>query len=244
MQILNIDDIIATYESKSPTTADNHEFYPQHDKQGAFRWLVIGPSGSGKTNLILDAIIQNKIQFDHIYLYARDPTQPKYQFLMKWVNELEDTYKKDKGEAVSMMTVETDPEKIVDVDDLNSDLINLVIIDDMVLEKDQSKLVEYFVRGRHRSANCMYLTQSYFDTPKTIRLNCDYFSIFGLPSQNELIQLTKEHSMGMDNKLFKKLFHTATEDKHNFFHIDRKTENPAMRFRMNMDQGYDGALTS
>lgn len=241
MQILNIDELVNAYmDNERTTNAGNHELYPQHDEQGSFRWMIIGPPGTGKTNLLIDAIIQNRIKFDHIYLFARDPTQPKYKFLLKWLNEMEDRYRQDNGEDISMVTVETDPEKIPRVDDTNPEIINLVIFDDMLGERSQERIEEYWIRGRHRGCNCIYITQSYFDTPKKIRKMTDYFSIFALPSQNELIQLSKEHSRGMSNKLFKKLFHEATAQKHSFFHIDGKTENKNMHFRKGFDMGYDG----
>ena len=52
--------------------------------------LIIGPSGSGKTNALLNLIQLNCIQkqdngslIDKIYLYAKDLSEPKYQFLIK-----------------------------------------------------------------------------------------------------------------------------------------------------------------
>lgn len=238
MSVINVDEIIKLTSTTRRITAKNHSLLPQHDERGAFRWLIVGPSGSGKTNLIVSAIIQQQIQFDHLYLYARDPSQDKYQFLLSWIGEMEERFRQEHGQSISMVTIETNPEKIVPIDQLNSSIINLVIFDDMILEKNQARIIEYFIRGRHRSANCCYLTQSYFYTPKELRLNCDYFSIFGLPSQNEVVQLMKEHSMGMDNKCFKQMYFTATRDKNDFLHIDRKTSAGDMTFRKNLDQGW------
>ncbi len=238
MSIVNLDEIIKLSKPGKKLVAQNHEYYPQHDERGAFRWLIIGPSGSGKTNLAVSTIRQMLTKFDHLYLYVRDPTQDKYVYLMEWLDGEEKKFEEKYGQPISMYTVVTDPTKIVSIDKLNSKIINLVVFDDMLLEKNQSKIIEYFIRGRHRSANCMYLTQSYFDTPKELRINCDYFSIFGLPSQNEVIQLMKEHSMGMDKDEFKLMFREATKDSNSFLHIDRKTTDEHMRFRKNLDQGW------
>ena len=47
--------------------------------------LIIGPSGSGKTNALLNLIQKqdNGNLIDKIYLYAKDLSEPKYQFLIK-----------------------------------------------------------------------------------------------------------------------------------------------------------------
>lgn len=235
MNILNIDNLIKEANNQEKKlVCENHPLYPQ----GFFRWLVIGSSGSGKTNLILDAIIQSKIDFDHLYLFVRDPHQDKYQFLIRWFTELETQYQEENNEAVSMVTVISDPNDFIDVDDFDSSMKNLVLFDDLVLEKDQHRMITFFLRGRHRSISSIYLTQSYFSTPKNIRINCDFFTIFGVPSQNELIQLTKEHSMGMDNTMFKKLFHEATKEKYSFMVIDRQTDDERKQIRKGFDQGF------
>ena len=44
--------------------------------------MIIGGSGSGKTNALLNLITQ-KDNIDKIYLYAKDLSEPKYEFLIK-----------------------------------------------------------------------------------------------------------------------------------------------------------------
>ena len=41
----------------------------------------IGGSGSGKTNALLN-LINNQPDIDKIYLYAKDPYEAKYQYLI------------------------------------------------------------------------------------------------------------------------------------------------------------------
>ena len=47
--------------------------------------LIIGPSGSGKTNGLLNSIQKqnNNNPIGKIYLYAKDLSEPKYQFLIE-----------------------------------------------------------------------------------------------------------------------------------------------------------------
>ena len=49
--------------------------------------LIIGGSGSGKTNSLFNLINQQP-DIDKIYLYAKDPYEAKYQFL---INKREST---------------------------------------------------------------------------------------------------------------------------------------------------------
>ena len=47
--------------------------------------LIFGPSGSGKANVLLNLIQKqnNDSPIDKIYLYAKDLSEPKYQFLIE-----------------------------------------------------------------------------------------------------------------------------------------------------------------
>ena len=47
--------------------------------------LIIGASRSGKTNLLLN-LLENQPNIDKIYLYAKDPYEAKYQYL---INKIE-----------------------------------------------------------------------------------------------------------------------------------------------------------
>ena len=53
-------------------------YIPDHP----YRIIIIGGSGSGKTNTLLNLINEQK-DIDKIYLYAKDLSEPKYEFLFK-----------------------------------------------------------------------------------------------------------------------------------------------------------------
>ena len=46
-----------------------------------YRILIIGGSGFGKTNVLIN-LIENQPDIDKIYLYAKDPFEAKYQYLI------------------------------------------------------------------------------------------------------------------------------------------------------------------
>ena len=47
-----------------------------------YRILISGVSGSGKTNALLHLINEQK-DIDKIYLYAKDLSEPKYEYLIR-----------------------------------------------------------------------------------------------------------------------------------------------------------------
>ena len=53
-------------------------YIPDHP----YRIFIAGGSGSGKTNASLN-LINNQPDIDKIYLYAKDPYEAKYQYLIK-----------------------------------------------------------------------------------------------------------------------------------------------------------------
>ena len=81
-------------------------YIPDHP----YRILIVGGSGSGKTNVLLN-LINNQPDIDKIYLYAKDPYEAKYQYLintrvkvglghfndpkafMEYSNDMSDVYK-------------------------------------------------------------------------------------------------------------------------------------------------------
>ena len=58
--------------------------YESTEKSWPFRMLIIGPLGSGKTSALLNIIqdLNNVSPVDKIYLYAKDLSEPKYEYLI------------------------------------------------------------------------------------------------------------------------------------------------------------------
>ena len=49
--------------------------------RSSIRILIIGGSGLRKTNVLLN-LIESQLDIDKIYLYAEDPYEAKYQYLI------------------------------------------------------------------------------------------------------------------------------------------------------------------
>ena len=61
----------------------------------------------------------------------------------------------------------------------------------------------------------MYLSQSFYNTDKTIRLNCTHYCIFEFPSQNEQNMICRE--LGISKSKYQK----ATQDPYSFLYLDK-----------------------
>jgi len=235
MSVLNIDEIVQMTNPKDLVSSGNHPLFPQHSQNQAFRWLISGASGTGKTNLIVSALIQGQILFDKLYLYTSTPEQPKYQLLIKWINTLEKRFEKEHGEPINMLTIREKPEDVIPIEEIDPDCVNICIIDDLITAKNQEYFANLFIRGRHRNLSCVYLTQSYFKVPTIIREQCNYITLFGVNSKQELVTLAKEHSLLKDYDEFKEIFQKSIQKKTDFFLIDRSTSVELLQHRRNWD---------
>ena len=171
-----------------------------------FRMLVCAPSGGDKTNVLLD-MIYRLLYFDKIYLYAKNLEQSKYQHLLKTFEPI--------NEEAGYNIIEASNHEIRPVSELTDDNQKLIIFDDFVCEKNQKPLVDYFIRGRHKNCSIIYLSQSYYKTPKDIRLNCSHFCIYEFPSNNEISMICRE------NNIDKEKYKRATKDPYSFLYIDK-----------------------
>jgi len=245
MSLMNVDDLIEIVEGKRPMVeAHNHPLLPQHTPHQPFRWLLSGLSGCGKTNCVVCPILQGNIKFDKLYLCTKSPDQDKYRFLIKWCNTIKEKVKETHGSDVDVIEICEDVSQIPHVQELDPTIVNLMIFDDLLLEADpENKIESYFIRGRHTNANCIYMSQSYYKTPKKIRENCTYFSIFATSSRKEIIQLASEHALHFPYEKFKEIFVKATaptsEMSHPFIFLDRVTSIPQMRIRKCFDHFYN-----
>ena len=196
---------IPNYDTEDDMASNFRQLYNFMPNQ-CFRMLVCGPSGSGKTNTLMH-IIYNLLYYDKIYLYAKNLDQSKYQNLMDMFQPISDEAGYD--------VIEASNDQIIPVSDLNDDNQKLVIFDDFVCEKNQKPLIDYFIRGRHKNCAVIYLSQSYYKTPKDIRLNCSHFSIYEFPSANERALICRENSIS------KELYEKATKEPLSFIYIDK-----------------------
>ena len=95
--------------------------------------LIIGGSGSGKTNFLLN-LIENQSDIDKIYLYVKDPYEPKYQYLINKREGVGINHFKDSEAFIDYSNNMHDVYE--NIDDYNLDKENkiLIVFDDMIAD--------------------------------------------------------------------------------------------------------------
>ena len=108
-----------------------------------------------------------------MYLYAKDPYEAKYQYLIKKHEKLGLDHFKDPKAFMEYLNDMQDVYKIADM--INNTKLNPVV-------------TELFIRGRKLNISIIFITQSYFKVPKDVRLNSTHIFIMKIPNERELQQ--------------------------------------------------------
>ena len=210
-------------------------YIPDHP----YRILIVDGSGSGKTNVLLN-LINNQPDIDKIYLYAKDPYEAKYQYLI------------NKREKVGLDHFK-DPKAFMeysnDMDNLYKNIENykpgkkrkiLIVFNDMIADMSNNKklnpvVTELFIRDRKLNISIVFITQSYFKVPKDVRLNSTHFFIMKIPNTRELQQIALNYSSDIDFKDFMKIYKKYTAEPYSILADDTTlpSDDP-LRFRKNL----------
>ena len=198
---------IPNYDSNIDKTNSYKQLY-QYMPNDTFRMLICGGSGSGKTNLIYHMLMKPLVYYDQIHLYGKNLEQQKYQDMISTFDDI--------SQSVGYNVLVCSNDDIVPVENLMDDTAQkIVIFDDYVCDKNQKPLIDYFIRGRHKNCSIIYLSQSFYGTPKDIRLNCSHFCVYEFPSSNERNLISRE--LGVD----KEQYINATNKPYSFLYVDK-----------------------
>ena len=193
----------------------NWPYIPDHP----YRILIIWGPGSGKTNSLLN-LIENQPDINKIYLYAKDPYESKYQYLIKKREGVGLNHFYDPKALLIIQMIMRDVYK--NIDDYNPDKENkiLIVFDDMIADMIHNKklnsiVTELFIRGRKLNISLVFITQSYFKVPKDVRLNTTHFFITKIPNKGELNQIANDSSE-INTKDFVNIHRKFTSEPYSF----------------------------
>ena len=155
----NINDQFDDYVNENKTKHNSKwPYIPDHP----YRILIIGDSGSRKTNALLN-LIKNQSDIDKIYLYAKDPYEAKYQFL---INKRESTGLKHFNDPKAFIEYSNDMQDVyINIEEYNTDKERkiLIVFDDMIADMIYNKrlnliVAELFIRGRKINISIVFIT--------------------------------------------------------------------------------------
>ena len=104
----------------------------------------------------------------------------------------------------------------------------VVIFDDYVCDRNQRQLIDYFIQGRHKNCSVTCLSQSFYKTPKDIRLNCSHYCLYEFPPSREANRISSE--LGVDKANYK----ATTRKPYSFLYVDKPKKVIAKNFNGNI----------
>ena len=137
-------------------------YIPDHP----YRILIIGGSESGKTNALFN-LINEQNDIDKIYLYARDSSEPKYEYLIKKREDTGIKHVNNPNAFIECSNTMNDAYETINDYNLNRRRKILIVFDDMIADiinnkKFQAIIKELFTRCRKLNISLVFITQSYF----------------------------------------------------------------------------------
>ena len=152
--MINFDDY--TNENK----IEHNSKWP-HIPDHPHRILIVGGSGSGKTNALLN-LINNQPDIDKIYLYAKDPYEPKYQYLINKREKIRLDHFDDPKAFIEYSNDMQDVYKYIEDYDPGKRRKVLIAFDDMIADMINNKrlnpiVTELFIRGKKNLIFLLFL---------------------------------------------------------------------------------------
>ena len=116
----------------------------------------------------------------------------------------------------------------------------LVALDDLIADMLSNKklnliVTELFIRGRKLNISLVFIMQSYFAVPKTVRLNSTHYLVIKILNRRELQQITFNHSSDIDFQDFMNLYKNYNTNQYSVLVIDTTLPSDNyLRFRKNL----------
>ena len=174
-----------------------------------FTAIVAGPTGCGKSSWI-EVLLKNLRK-----------VVPRPEKIYWCFSEWQKLYEKIDG--VEFV------EGLLDIETIDKNVRNLIIIDDLMEEKDGSVTKLFTKVSHHRNTSVLYITQNIFEKHKdsrTISLNAQYMIAFKNPRDPSQIQHLARQMYPTKSDYMMDAFLKATTKEHGYLFIDLTQGTP------------------
>ena len=166
-------------------------------------------------------------------MYAKDLSEPKYEFLIKKHEDTGTKYFNDPNAFIECSNTMDDVYENIDDYNPNRKRKILIVFDDMIADimtnkKFQAIIKELFIRCRKLNISFVFITQSYCSVPKDVRLNSTHYLILKINNRKELQNIAINHSADNYYNDFVRIYRECTRNPYSFLTID--TMLPASDF--------------
>lgn len=193
--------------------------------------VIAGPTGSGKTNLMVHLLVTPELlDYGDVYIYSPTLHQDSYKYLQEYYEVIE----KKTIELLKSANIQKSikicycfnaDDEIKDPSEIDPNTSHIMVFDD-VMNADQSKIKDYFCRGRHNNVNVFYLCQSLHKIQKhCIRDNANAFILFHQDSKTLKYFYDTHISGDMSFDEFQNFCNESWGNKHGFVVLNL-TEKP------------------
>ena len=136
--MINLDNIV---NNNNQQHNQKWSYLPDHPD----RVLIIGGSGSGKTNALLNLINEQK-DIDKIYLYAKDLSELKYEYLIRNRENLGKKHLKDSKAFIECSNTMDGVYENIDNYNPNRKKKIIIVFDDMIADIMTSKKSQSIIK--------------------------------------------------------------------------------------------------
>ena len=139
-------------------------------------------------------LISQKPNINKIYLYAKNPYEAKYQFLInKWESK-DLKYFNHSKDFIEYSNYVHDICKNIEKYNPSKKCKVLIVFDDKIADmlsnkKLNSIVTKLFIRGRKLNISLVFITQSYFAVSKNIRVNSTHFLLWKFQANKNFSRL-------------------------------------------------------
>ena len=200
----------------------NPNYMKSHVFRVPFRTLIVASSGAGKSNTVLNILNKMGPTFLKVNLVMPVADEPLYNLLKDKLRDKLEIYigeiksgRKNGGTQPNVPKLDDIAQK-----DLDGWVPQLMIFDDLMLYSNQDEIEKYFVRGRKKNISSMYVAQSYFKTPITIRRNVQYIVLKRNVLQSDLKKVFNVASLDITFTQFLQFYRDATSSMESFLLFD------------------------
>ena len=165
----------------------------------------------------MNLIKHQRPDISKIYLYVKDPLESKHQLLINRREKVGiEILKNPKASINYSKTIDDVLENLEDYNPTKKRRV-LIVFDDMIANIESNKklspiVTELFLGGRDLNFSLDFISQSYSEVPKTMRLNATHYFIMKTPSKKGLQQIASNNSSDIDFKDLMKLYKKCTKN--------------------------------
>ena len=127
-----------------------------------YRILIIRGSASGKTNTLLN-LINEQNDIDKIYLYAKDLSEPMYEYLIKKRESVGIKHVNNLNAFIECSNTMDDVYESIHDYNLNRRGKILIVVDDMIVDIMTNKKFQSIIKELLLLLNLIFLSQKIWD---------------------------------------------------------------------------------